>query len=87
MNLIDVYLCYNPIEAANARDILEQDGFEVTVHNLNSTAFPVVDDANARITIQVLADRAVAARDSLRQAVEAEVIQGEGHVVEPDDED
>lgn len=87
MNLIDVYLCYNPIEAANARSILEQDGFEVTVHNLHSTAFPVVDDANARITIQVLADRAEAARDSLRQAVEAEVIQGEGHVVEPDEGD
>lgn len=84
MDLVDVYLCYNSIEAQHARAILEEEGFEVTVHNLMSTAFPVADDANARITLQVLADRAPAACKVLADAVEADVLTGGGHVVQAD---
>lgn len=82
MDLVDIYICYNTMEAQNARAILEEDGFEVTVHNLTSTAFPVADDANARITLQVLADRASAARVILHAAKEAEVLVGNGRITD-----
>lgn len=85
MELVNVYLCYNSIEAQRARSILEEEGVEVTTHSLASTAFPVGDDANARMTLQVLEDQAANARRILHEAVKADVLTGDGHVVDADD--
>ena len=83
MQLVPVYLCYNPLEAEHARILLAAEGWEVVVHNQSSSAFPVHDDANARITLQVLQEHAENARIMLAQAKGDGGLQGEGHVVEP----
>lgn len=80
MDLLPAYVCYNPLEAQNARAILSSEGIEVSMHDLRSSAFPVHDDTNARITIEVFANDLPKARAVLTAARERGELQGEGSV-------
>lgn len=80
MELLPAYVCYNPLEAQNARTILASEGIEPATHDLRSSAFPVHDDSNARITLEVFAKDLPRAREVLKAAQERGELQGEGTV-------
>lgn len=80
MELIPVYICYNPLEAQNAKAILASEDLEPVMHDLRSSAFPLHGDSMSRITIEVLATNLDKARQVLRAAKDNGELQGEGEV-------
>lgn len=77
-SLVDVYISYNPVEAALIREILVDNEIECFVRNLAPSQFPISVGKHGENRVTVPHDNVDAARAILREAIAEGALSGDG---------
>lgn len=76
--VVDVYICYNPVEAQLIRDILADNGIDSFARPLQPSQFPLNVGKHGQIRITVVRENAASARSILQEAITEGALSGDG---------
>lgn len=80
-DLVDLYICYNPIEAEFIREVLDENDIAVFLRDMHPSQFPMNVGKHAQVRIVVEDDKAREAMELIQQALEDGAITGEGKFI------